>query len=326
MNNCFRKLFIVSLLTVGIGNVGGQTSIERTQKGFYYPLGTSLYRESCGKWMGRDQSNGGCYWSGLYHIGVDMLDAKGDARGLPVYAISDGEIIGVMSDSDSAKVVFIRHVLEDRSNFVAVYGHIDTQVEIDNSKKVLAGQIVGFVGRNSGGNHLHFGIHPGKNIPSKKSVGKDAIGWGRGSNHYWPDTNGFVDPIEFIRSRTPFTKITISQHPISITVPANQIWFDTGVDLTGNQISINYVTGTWSNGGKPPLFSSGEGVGTWPGLIVPNARLGSLVAKTDRGTFRVGKKFQGYAGSGRLYLSMNDTTDFADNIGSITVLITFLER
>jgi len=61
-------------------------------------------------------------------------------------------------------------------------------------------------------------------------------------------------------------------------------------------------------------------------LIVPSADLSSLVGKTNKGTFFVGNFYDEYAGSGRLYLSINDISgEFNDNSGSITILLNISE-
>ena len=113
-----------------------------------------------------------------------------------------------------------------------------------------------------------------------------------------------------------------------ITVPANQMWFDTGMDVTGKTVRIEYKSGQWLNI-KGSNWCDGEGKGPWTGMVVPDAPLASLVGKTDKGTFYVGNYIEGKMGSGRLYLSMNDkpgTYDDGSNSGSLNVTVSFLDK
>ncbi len=118
------------------------------------------------------------------------------------------------------------------------------------------------------------------------------------------------------------TPSSLPNTEFSIEVRADRMWVDTGIDVSDKRISIEYMSGQWSNGGKNPIFSDARGGGNWPGLIVPNAPFRSLVGKTANRTFFIGNHFEGFAGSGKLFLSINDTSDFTDNLGSIIVRIT----
>lgn len=89
-----------------------------------------------------------------------------------------------------------------------------------------------------------------------------------------------------------------------VEVPANEMWFDTGIDVTGKTVRIEYEAGRWSNGGDQPLFADGRGANSWNGLIVPDAPLRSLVGKTSNRTFFVGNLYEGSIGQGKLYLSI----------------------
>jgi hypothetical protein len=121
---------------------------------------------------------------------------------------------------------------------------------------------------------------------------------------------------------TPYCKVSKR-----IQVPANQIWFDTGVDVTGKAVCIQYETGMWTSGGDDPKYSDGNtGTSPWPGLLVPDLPIRALVGKTDAGPFFVGNHKEGDLGSGHLYLCMNDVPGrYEDNTGSITVSIGFFE-
>lgn len=107
-----------------------------------------------------------------------------------------------------------------------------------------------------------------------------------------------------------------------IQIPANVMWFDTGIDTTGRVVTIEYVSGTWTNGGDKPIYTDWMGSGSWSGLILKGAPFRSLVGKTDAGTFFVGSQYDVKNGKGHLFLSINDVPDkFADNQGSLLVII-----
>lgn len=107
-----------------------------------------------------------------------------------------------------------------------------------------------------------------------------------------------------------------------IEIPANVMWFDTGIDTTGRAVSVEYVSGEWTNGGDKPIYTDCMGSGSWPGLIVKGAPFRSLVGKTAAGMFFVGSQHDVQNGKGHLFLSINDVPDkFDDNQGSLSVII-----
>jgi len=178
-------------------------NLDQTVTGFYWPLGKDRYVPSrCGTWLGRDSDHNGCYDKGLYHLGVDMVANVND----PVYAIADGEIIGTSTDGEGNAAAFIKHNLRDNREFVAVYGHIRISPDVLVSKQVRAGVQFASIGTYSGGSHLHFAIHPVITTQLTREV-RDAsgqifkMGWGRSSNYFWPDTNGFVEPLSWITNQ-----------------------------------------------------------------------------------------------------------------------------
>ncbi len=116
--------------------------------------------------------------------------------------------------------------------------------------------------------------------------------------------------------KTPFSK--------RIEVRANKMWVDTGIDVTDRNVRIEYESGQWRNS---PTSGWNDGNGRRPydeqhRLIVPSADLSSLVGKTNENTFFVGNAYEGFAGSGRLYLSINDIAGyFNDNAGVLYVTV-----
>lgn len=180
-------------------------TVQQTRTGFYWPLGKESYAPSrCGTWLGRDPEHDGCYDKGLYHLGVDMIANVND----PVYAIRDGEIIGTSTDGEGNEAVFIKHRLSDNTEFVAIYGHVRVGAGVLARKYVAGGQQFASIGRYSGGSHLHFAIHPAVTTAFAREA-RDAtgqvfkMGWGRASNYFWPDSNGFVEPIHWITKDNP---------------------------------------------------------------------------------------------------------------------------
>ena len=111
-----------------------------------------------------------------------------------------------------------------------------------------------------------------------------------------------------------------------VLVPANEMWFDTGIVLNkGAQLNIR-ASGEWSDGGVPLRFWGANGTGDpWPGTILPAANLDALVGKIGTSKFLVGDSFSGRAlQSGTLQLSINDVPDsFATNKGSMRAVVSF---
>jgi len=236
-------------------------TVEQTRRGgFYWPLGKKQYKSSrCGTWLGRDADHGGCYFKGKYHLGFDMMATVVS----PVYAISDGEVIGMSTDGEGNVAIFIKHKLTDGSEFVAVYGHIITNVNSGDPKEVKGGKQFATIGSYKGRDHLHFGIIPQVRIPSKryakdqngkyltdKSGERFAIGWGMASNVFWPDngppdTNGFIEPIGWITTKTPFSASGLTSAQPSAQLPSsviNAYNSSGGSSVFGAALPSNYTT------------------------------------------------------------------------------------
>ena len=128
------------------------------------------------------------------------------------------------------------------------------------------------------------------------------------------------------RSRSP--------QKVVVNIPANNIWIDSGLDVTNKTIQIKYESGTWSNDGAASHFCDGEGFipesqdfrDVIPKLLVQNAPLGALVGRTNGEPFFVGNTYEDRPGVGHLYLSINDKPDsFDDNAGSLRIVVTVLD-
>lgn len=163
----------------------------RTSTGFFYPTGTTDFGDNCGGWMGRSYPNG-CYTSGYYHIGVDMQ------RGLdqPVYAISAGTVdrVSLNGWGTGNVALLIKHTRSDGAQFVALYGHIKTQLQVGD--RVSGGVEIGTIGSWLSYDHLHFGLLP-PNVPIPST------NLGLMPNSAWSGTNGFVDPVGWINNNAP---------------------------------------------------------------------------------------------------------------------------
>jgi murein DD-endopeptidase MepM/ murein hydrolase activator NlpD len=153
------------------------------------------------------------YQTGYYHLGQDMEANEGDN----VYAIADGEIIYV-SVSDWGEGNFgllIKHKLNTGEEFLALYGHVRPNSgdlrrtisgPVDPPIPVMAGEAFATIGPYDSIPHLHFGIHPGVGVPPSP--------WGRMPLSQWPNTNGFVDPLDWITTRAPLKSVPLYvEHP-----------------------------------------------------------------------------------------------------------------
>jgi len=173
------------------------TAPPKTETGFFYPTGKpGPYRYAGWLAAGCDQ-----YICGYYHLGVDM-EAN---AGADVYAIADGEIVyvSVSGWGDGNYGLLVRHTLHTGEGFLALYGHVMPLLDslkfaasgpVSPSVRVTGGQAFAAVGPYGSTPHLHFGIRPGTLIPSSP--------WGRMPLERWPATNGFVDPMTWITTKT----------------------------------------------------------------------------------------------------------------------------
>lgn len=180
-------LFGVLLSITAIGYTATTTSPPKTPSGWVYPSGKALTND--GNWL----TCGADYFTGLRHIGTDIPATLGAT----VYSIGEGRVAAISPNGwgDGNCAVLVRH-LGERGEFIAVYGHIKSTLTVGNYIRI--GDSVGTVGKWDGGNHLHFGIHPGKAVPS------GSLGRLSDSDCSKPtETNGFVAPISYIRVVRP---------------------------------------------------------------------------------------------------------------------------
>lgn len=129
------------------------------------------------------------YVAGYKHLGTDFPRSVG----ANAYAVGPGTVVRVSTEGWGAGNVAlgVQHTNSDGSTFVALYGHIRTSLGV--GARVSRGQTIGTIGAYSGGPHLHLGVAPG-GLPAAH-LGMLACGTA--------GTNGFVDPIAYLRNRTP---------------------------------------------------------------------------------------------------------------------------
>ncbi len=115
----------------------------------------------------------------------------------------------------------------------------------------------------------------------------------------------------------------------SVTLQADKMWMDTGINVKrGDTVTIT-ASGRWSNSkGQPTLFIGPNGMGnSWKGIILESSTIGSLIGKVGSNIFPIGENCSvNSSDTGNLYLSMNDVPMyFDDNVGSLSVNITVSE-
>ncbi len=208
---------------------GAQT---RLSTGFYYPVSTYV-STGCSYFLARDAAHGGCYpFDGYYHLGYDNAASVG----APVFAVSAGTVAKIEPDGAGNLAIFIQHTLSDGSKFHAMYGHVRSTLNVGDT--VLAGATVATIGPYlATSSHLHFGITPGPVIPA----GNLEIG----VNAYWPSTNGFTDPINWLLTRSPASLSTVR---LTVTVTGGGVVSSSqaGISCGGGATSCaaDYLPGT----------------------------------------------------------------------------------
>ena len=195
------SLTVLFVVIVSLSVASITYALDKTSTGFYWPIGESDFDQASGGWMEQDGEDGrsGNYFSGLYHIGVDMMTRETDPNkeSSHVYAIADGRIFYKHCSDKSWGpgncALFIKHTTNTGEIFTGLYGHIRTSLK--QGDEVYAGKLIGTTGLWDGGVHLHFAIRYGSSIQPSP--------WGRLPNSEWPNTNGFVDPINFLNTHYP---------------------------------------------------------------------------------------------------------------------------
>ncbi|MEQ1822850.1 MAG: M23 family metallopeptidase [Fimbriimonadaceae bacterium] len=189
-----KKIFSVLAISV-VAMIAAKPADAQvdTGTGFVFPLDRVMNPN--GSFMNRDRAHGGTYFDGFYHIGEDTPANVGDVvrsigEGVIMYRSTSGwgtgncALIALYTDSTGV-------------SFTYLYGHIRNELAVGT--RVSRGQRLGEIGPYPGGSHLHLGCHPGAGLPPSAS-GK---GWGMVRNQYWSDANGFVSPLQWIKTHSP---------------------------------------------------------------------------------------------------------------------------
>src|SRR3989344_2373415 len=183
-----KTLFTTAMSAILL--VNNAWSIDQTTTGYYYPTGTSDLGNYAG-WLATGCGTNTAYFAGEYHIGHDFEANAGD----PVYPICNGvvEYVSFNGWGTGNVGVFIRHRTSNGNYFLALYGHVQTSVVVDDN--VSTGDSFAEVGSWPYGDHLHFGVVPGNTLPPAP--------FGRINCSNWPASNSFVDPIQWITGQVP---------------------------------------------------------------------------------------------------------------------------
>jgi len=222
--------FLTTLTVLAFASWAGAQS--RLSTGFYYPLSTYV-STGCSYYLARDAAHGGCYpFDGFYHLGYDNRAAVG----APVFAVSAGTVAKIESDGAGNVAIYVQHTLSDGSKFHAMYGHVRSTLRVGDT--VLAGATIATVGPyGATSSHLHLGISPGPVIPPGNLE--------YGVNAYWPSTNGFTDPINWLLTRSPASLSTVR---LTVTVTGGGVVTSsqTGIACGGGATSCaaDYMPGT----------------------------------------------------------------------------------
>jgi len=164
-------------------------------------------------------------------------------------------------------------------------------------------------------------------VNSDGRVTRDEWQWSRRSfDRYDRNGDGILSRAEMASADTGNRAVgTSGSNEIDVLLPANQRWFDTGIDVRAGDVIDFRATGTirMSNNGNDSANPSGA----WTGRHADNAPFrdrpaGALIGRVGSG----GPMFMGESGrvdvstTGRLYLSVND--DFLDdNTGEYRVTL-----
>ena len=201
MGRCGRGvvllLVLASMLTVTFHMQPIRAEPEQTSTGWYWPAGTG----ESNLWLGFME------WNPDYNGWHLAQDFHRD-RGLPVYAIADGEVVLSRTDVERygpgktpGGALVARFETADGETFAALYGHLYNP---HAEGKVEAGEVLGITKEYD---HLHCGIHLGYALAANP--------W-NGYTYKESETYGWVDPLHFLLNTTPRV---IPENPSLITLP-----------------------------------------------------------------------------------------------------------
>jgi murein DD-endopeptidase MepM/ murein hydrolase activator NlpD len=118
-----------------------------------------------------------------YHTGADaeFADTKVD---VPVKSIAEGQVRSARRSNGYGGVVVIEHVINNQPHLV-IYGHLDPARSIKENSPVIAGETIGYLGRDKSAQtdgerkHLHLAILSGTKLDLRGYVSnpEELINW-----------------------------------------------------------------------------------------------------------------------------------------------------
>jgi len=159
-----------------------------TETGFYWPTGIAVQNGE-NNWLADSCDENTDYFTDEYHIGSDILGNEDD----DIYAIAEGKVLHISENGWGERNIgiLVEHKLDDGSSFTALYGHVRSRLQIGDI--VEGGEKIATIGPWPEA-HLHFGVRPGTSLNDP---------YGRTDCPFEGNTNGFVDPINWITTKTP---------------------------------------------------------------------------------------------------------------------------
>lgn len=210
---------------------------QKTETGFFWPTGTSAKVTTAFLAAGAKE-----YFDGYYHTGCDLKKNVNDS----IYAICDSDLDYISHDyknwGEGNVGLIYQGQLVDGTTFHITYGHVQ-ESSISSNKKIKAGQYIGKIGYYSKGTHLHLSICISKDAP-KTNLGMAPIPDNWDGDKSKLDTLGFVDPIEFIKTKKPKNSgqinITVDQPILEKPIKLPNTGSESLPDYTNCQLTASW--------------------------------------------------------------------------------------
>lgn len=106
-----------------------------------------------------------------FHGGLDFAPAKPGTKGWKVFAVREGEIIQIGSNSTMGKHIVIKHSTD---KYYSMYLHLE-KIYYNKGTKVKQGQAIGIMGTTGSSTGIHLHLVIGKSYPIKSSAGGNTI-------------------------------------------------------------------------------------------------------------------------------------------------------
>lgn len=142
-----------ALAGIGVSNVAARA--QEREPAFSYPMGVPSQPLGDGLFIRiAYAAENARYYPGWWHTGENWHRLDGDTAGLPVYAVSDGEVVFAGSEYPGL-VVIVQHP----GGLFSMYGHLDYALAVEPGQAVARGDLLGTVLARSDDyarSHLHF--------------------------------------------------------------------------------------------------------------------------------------------------------------------------